>query len=453
VRLRPLVFLVVGGAAVTGLLVAGALHAQGVPTLAADVLGYVSAVVAGLLLGNLAVARQARLVAQLYEGLRRVAHGDLAQRFRPSAPDNLRPLAQALDDTFDQVARRMRELARDRARMEAILAGMVEGVLVVNEVGRVQLVNEAARSMLRLGETAVGSAYQDLIRHPDLATHIAHALRGEMPSGLELALSRDPGQTLIARTAPVSALGGGCAVLVLHDITDLRRADRIRRDFIANVSHELRTPLTAIRGYIEALLDAPADEPLAPEDTRRFLEIVARHSARMERLVKDLLRLARLDAGQEVLDRAPCALDAVIGGVLSELGPTLVARAQRLAIELEDQARTVTADPAKLHDILRNLVENASSYSPEGSTIEIRSRAADGAVLVQVLDQGPGIPEADLQRIFERFYRVDKARSRETGGTGLGLSIVRHLVELHGGEAQAGNRPEGGAVFTVRLPA
>jgi two-component system phosphate regulon sensor histidine kinase PhoR len=237
-------------------------------------------------------------------------------------------------------------------------------------------------------------------------------------------------------------------VLVLHDITDLRRADRIRRDFVANVSHELRTPLTAIRGYVEALLDAPPK----PAETRKFLEIIARHSSRMERLVKDLLRLARLDAGQEALETVPCSVDALFSGVIADLTPVIEARDQHVDIQVAPDAASVAGDPAKLHDVLRNLVENASNYSPEGSRIVLSSRAEGAFVVIDVADSGPGIPEADLSRIFERFYRVDKARSRESGGTGLGLSIVRHLVELHGGEVRAINKPEGGAIFRITLP-
>jgi two-component system phosphate regulon sensor histidine kinase PhoR len=296
----------------------------------------------------------------------------------------------------------------------------------------------------------VGRRYRDLIRHPDIAAQIAEALEGQYPAGLELTLARDPEQVLVSRAAPVTGAGGNDAgaLLALHDITDLRRADRIRRDFVANVSHELRTPLTAIRGYVEALIDAPDD----PDDRARFLAIIARHSSRMETLVKDLLRLARLDAGQEVLDLQACSTESLFNGVVTELRPTLSAREQRVLIHIAPDAVTVTGDPAKLHDIIRNLAENASNYSPERSAITLDAWREDHRVILRVSDEGPGIPDADLERIFERFYRVDKARSRETGGTGLGLSIVKHLVELHGGDVQVQNDDRGGAQFTVRLP-
>src|ERR1700741_4348955 len=207
---------------------------------------------------------------------------------------------------------RIDELLRDRARLDAILSGMVEGVLVLDGSGRIQLANRAAQKMLRMDTASIGRPCGEVIRHPDIAEQLGIALRGEQADSRELALTRDPGRTFVARAASVGRGGGGGAVLVLHDITDLRRADQIRRDFVANVSHELRTPLTAIRGYVEALLDDRSDA----EDTRKFLEIIARHSARMERLVSDLLRLARLDAKQEALDLAPCDLQQLFNTVV-----------------------------------------------------------------------------------------------------------------------------------------
>jgi two-component system phosphate regulon sensor histidine kinase PhoR len=361
--------------------------------------------------------------------------------------DELGMVARALDASAEQLRERLQELSRDRARMEAILSGMVEGVLVVDRQGRLQLVNRAAQAMLRVDVAATGRPYVEVIRHPDIAAQLAATLKGETVDATELALSRDPGRTFVARAAPVSTSGGGGAVLVLHDITDLRRADQIRRDFVANVSHELRTPLTAIKGYVEALLDGPADE----EETKRFLEVIVRHSSRMERLVKDLLRLARLDAKQETLERASCDVQQLFRGVVADLAPVIDAKRQRVSIEVPAEHSGVSADPAKLHDIVRNLVENAVNYSPDDAEIQLTAARQDGQFTITVTDSGPGIPAEDLARVFERFYRVDKSRSRP-GGTGLGLAIVRHLVDLHGGTATAANRPEGGAEFTVKLP-
>ena len=254
----------------------------------------------------------------------------------------------------------------------------------------------------------------------------------------------------MARAAPAAGGSDHGAVLVLHDITDLRRADQIRRDFVANVSHELRTPLTAIRGYIEALSEGDT----TPEDHQRFLEIITRHTQRMERLVKDLLRLARLDAGQETLELATCDTRGLVGGVVAETTSAAEARAQRLETTIAPGAESVRADPAKLHDALRNLVANAISYSPEGSTIRIETTPATGGrVDIVVSDEGPGIPDEDLSRVFERFYRVDKSRARDPGGTGLGLAIVKHLVELHGGTVRVENGEGRGARFTITIEA
>jgi len=381
---------------------------------------------------------------------RRYAAGDLSRPSYDYGSDEIGTVARVLDQSVQELGRRMSELASDRARMEAILTGMVEGVMVVDDQGRVQLLNEAARRMLALedADTGVGRPFLEIIRHPDIAAGIDAALAGRAAQGQEFTLQRDPGRTFVARAAPVAAPGARGAVLVLHDISDLRRADQIRRDFVANVSHELRTPLTAIRGYVETLMDAPAD----PDANRRFLEIIARHGHRMERLVKDLLRLARIDAGQETLDLSECSIEAVVGGVLTELTPVITSRRQTVHTDAQPGTATVTGDPAKLHDILRNLIENAVSYAPEGTTVVVGSRLDNDRLVITVADEGPGIPEAELTRIFERFYRVDRARSREAGGTGLGLSIVKNLVGLLGGAVSAANRPEGGAIFTVTLP-
>ena len=358
-------------------------------------------------------------------------------------------MANVLDDTARQLGLRLTDMARERAHMDAILTGMVEGVALVNQNGRLVLSNPAGRSMLRLSAASEGLHYLEVVRQPDVAAQLANALAGRPPAPVEVQLEPASRRTYVANVVPVIGERGGGAVLVLHDITDLRRADQVRRDFVANVSHELRTPLTAIRGYVEALLDGPT----APDETRRFLEIIARHADRMERLVRDLLRLARLDAGQETLEFSDCSVAAVVAAAGHELDALLTSRGQQLQTTIAPDATLVRGDPAKLHDVLRNLLENAMNYSPPGGTIEVSARQAIGTVEITVADRGPGVPEADLNRIFERFYRVDRSRTRDPGGTGLGLSIVRHLVELHRGQVAAANRDGGGAIFTITLPA
>jgi two-component system phosphate regulon sensor histidine kinase PhoR len=387
-------------------------------------------------------------VQSIAQVARRYRAGDLRPPQLDYGDDELGMVARALDGSVQELGRRLEELGRDRARMEAILAGMIEGVIVVDAHGRLQLANDAARRMLRLDELPLGRHYIETIRHPAIAELVATALAGRVPEGLQLSPPRDESRTIVARAGPVTSVGSRGAVVVLHDITDLRRADQIRRDFVANVSHELRTPLTAIRGYVEAL----SEDDLGTADRQRFLQIVTRQTLRMERLVRDLLRLARLDAGQETLEVGPCDVRGLAHSVIADLATMLEEHAQRVEVDVAADAATIRGDAAKLHDVLRNLVANSATYAPERTTIRVEASRIGPRVAIAVSDQGPGIPPEDLSRVFERFYRVDKSRARDPGGTGLGLSIVKHLVELHGGEVRAENRREGGARFTITLP-
>jgi two-component system phosphate regulon sensor histidine kinase PhoR len=410
------------------------------------VAGAAAAVLVFLIVRARAADRRHARVSALVSLARRYALGDLSRPAPDYGDDEIGDVARAMAQAVQELGQRIDTLERDRARMEAVLASMDEGVLVVDAQGRLQLVNPAARRILALEQDAVGRGYVEALRHPGVVEHISRALRGEAAEAFELSVMRETSRTLAAHVAPVIAAGRG-AVLVMHDITSLRLADQIRRDFVANVSHELRTPLTAIKGYVEALIDDPQDV----ESRHRFLEIIQRHAGRMERLVQDLLRLARLQAGQETVARAPCDLSALIDGLVGDFRPLAEAKRQRLTVSVATEARTIVADSAKLHDTLRNLVENAVTYTPEGGAIEITAARRDARLRVSVTDTGPGIPPAELARVFERFYRVDRSRAGP-GGTGLGLAIVKHLVQLMDGEVTAANRPEGGAVFTVTLP-
>jgi two-component system phosphate regulon sensor histidine kinase PhoR len=411
------------------------------------------AAAAGVAAGSVSIAvlsaPWSRRLHALEERAAHYAKGGVGAPTPDFGNDEIGAVARMLDTLTLDVSTRLADLEADQKRMAAILSGMVEGVLVVNEHGRLQLANDAARRMLRIDAAIEGRHYPEIVRHPAVAQQIAAALSGRPTESVELTGLRDPNVTLMARTAPVDVSPGRGAVVVLHDISDLRRTDRIRRDFVANVSHELRTPLTAIRGYVEALGDA------SPDESRRFLEIVARHTMRMERLVRDLLRLARLEAGQEALERVACSVDSLFSSIETDLASLLGARNQTVERDITSDAGSVSGDPAKLQDALRNLLENAANYAPEGTRILLRARREGKHIALAVIDEGPGIPPGDVARVFERFYRVDKSRTRDgkdPGGTGLGLSIVRHLVELHGGRVKAANRAERGAIFTIELP-
>ncbi len=394
---------------------------------------------------RLAVRTRGRVTTMLSVA-KRYSLGDLTRPSPDYEDDDLGHVARAMDEAVQTLGRRVDSLERDRARMEAILASMIEGVLVVNADGRLQLVNDAARRILRLEQGAIDRSYIEAIRHPGIVEHIGRALVGEETEGLELSVTREGTRTLVARVAPVVTSGRG-AVLVMHDITELRRADLMRRDFVANVSHELRTPLTAIKGYAEALLDDPDDA----DAREKFLDIIHRHATRMERLVKDLLRLARLDAGQETLEVVPTDVEGLLRGIANDFEPIAAEKQQTVEVVVADAAARLMTDAAKLHDIARNLIENAVNYTPDGGVIDVRGEILNGRFQLTVADTGHGIEPDDLGRVFERFYRVDKSRARP-GGTGLGLSIVKHLVHVLDGEVTASNRRGGGALFTVTLP-
>jgi two-component system phosphate regulon sensor histidine kinase PhoR len=388
-----------------------------------------------------------RRVNAIAASARAYAAGDLSHPAYDYENDELGTVARVLDDTVRQLAGRMADLDEDRARLEAILAGMLEGVLVLDAQGHVQMANRAAQAMLNLDERIVGHPYVESVRHPGIVAALGQALAGGAPEPIEFQPAGS-GRTLVARATRVVAATTTGAVLVLHDVTALRKSDRIRRDFVANVSHELRTPLTAVRGYVEAL----RDEPLSEAERDQFLAVIETQTGRMERLVKDLLRLASLEAREEPIEAEPCALADILTAVTRDLSPSIEQKQQRVSIAVAPEVATIVVDVAKLQDALRNIVENASSYAPAGSRIDISATREADRVVLRVEDEGPGIPERDLERIFERFYRVDKARSRESGGTGLGLSIVKHLVQRLSGEVYAANRPQGGALFTVKVP-
>ena len=410
--------------------------------------GLLAALAGALVLAWVTSAAMTRRVNAVVADARRYADGDLTPRLGGHGNDEIGTVARALGGSVRQLAGRMSELSRNRLLTDAILSTMAEGVLVLDARGHIQIANDAACKMLQFEDSAVDRHYVELVRHPDLAKQIAVTLGDGRASEVELTIGTTPAKTFLARATPFVTKEESGVVLVLHDVSDDRRTLKIRQDFVANVSHELRTPLTAIRGSVEALLD----DSDRSGDTLRFVDIIARHTTRMERLVTDLLRLARLDAGQEPLNLTELSTLTLLEGVKAELTPLLDEKALRVEVDVAPAAQTVMADPARLHDALKNLVENAAHYAPAESTIALLATQGADRLAFAVEDGGPGIPEADLPRIFERFYRVERSRARNPGGTGLGLAIVKHLIGLHGGTVAASNRPGGGSSFVVTLP-
>jgi two-component system phosphate regulon sensor histidine kinase PhoR len=402
---------------------------------------------AGLIAAGLATFLSQR-VGELLDVLRGIAAGDLSRRLPWRSRDQRGDIAAAIDEMAEQLRRRLAEARAEEERLTAVLEGMVEGVLVVDGAGRVILANPRLRELFGAWGVVEGRPAIELIRRAEVDAALGEASRSREPVVREIQLGGDGGRHVEMHAVRFPSEGEQLGtVAVFHDVTEIRRLEGIRRDFVANVSHELRTPLTAIRGYAETL-----GGDLSPEQRRQFLDVILRHVARLDTLIGDLLDLSRIEGGTRDFSFEPIDVGAMARGLLQDVKPRLDARELRAEVRATTVGRA-RADRRALEHVLLNLLDNAIKYSDPGSEIELAISEAAGAVRIEVSDTGIGIPEADRARIFERFYRVDKARSRDLGGTGLGLSIVKHLVQAQEGEVFVTARAGGGSTFTVRLPA
>ena len=406
-------------------------------------------------IGLFVSGRVTRPVVEMQSIARQMSQGNFGVRAPARSPDEIGALGRSLNVMAARLREKIDDLAQERAKATAILDVMVEGVIAVDAHEQVLLMNERARAMLGLGGARVeGKPLLEAVRNADLHELLSEGRRPAAGTGVrrELRLS-DPTERVLQAHAVPLGLGGDetGAVVVLHDVTALRHLERVRTEFVANVSHELRTPLTAIHGYLETLLGGALDEP---EHAHKFLGIVYRHTERLGRLLDDLTDLSNVELGRVTLRVAPLALGDVVDSVLAIIGPKAAAGQVALEARLAAGLAPVLADRDRLSQILINVVDNAVKYTPPGGHVTVSAgMGEDGHVAVAVADTGVGIPAADLPRITERFYRVDKARSRDLGGTGLGLAIVKHLVIAHGGELRIDSRPGEGTTVAFTLPA
>jgi two-component system phosphate regulon sensor histidine kinase PhoR len=392
----------------------------------------------------------ARSLGEIMATARQFASGNLAARIPVRRDDELGELASIINRSADQLQGRMAEIARDRGRTEAILSALDDGVLAVDHHGHVILANPRLTRAMDL-TAPIGRHYLEVVRQREVGALIEDVLRTAERREAEVELFHlRRAYTITAVPFPGAEGTPHGAVLTFNDATERRRVESMRRDFVANASHELRTPLTSIRGFVEALEDGALGEP---ETARRFLGKIRTHADRMATLIEDLLELSRLEGR----DLEPEWTETFVPDVVEEIAASFAGLATRKDVALRRSDRgapTVETDPERLRRILENLVDNAVKYTPEGGRVEIvTSATADGGVRIDVADNGPGIGAEHLERIFERFYRVDKARSRELGGTGLGLSIVRHLAEGMGASVSVESEPGRGSRFSVTLPA
>jgi two-component system phosphate regulon sensor histidine kinase PhoR len=374
---------------------------------------------------------------------------------RSSAPapeddtlDEVAILENAIDSLHARLAARNAQLTQEARTLTAVLDGMIEGIWITDAEGTVLRHNDALRQLLQPGSSElVGQRPLALLRNEELNEAVTRACREGASSRLELTLEGLFPRTLAIRVTPLGRdLPGSAAVF--HDITELRRLEKVRKDFVANVSHELRTPITAIRGYAETLQSGALQDPnVAP----KMVEIIHRQSERLSELVEDLLELSRLESREVQLKLSDVSLAVAASRAAETVKPKAAGKDIQLELHVP-QGLVARGDERAVEQVLLNLLDNAVKYTPSGGRVDVFGALEDGRCVVRVKDTGVGIEPRHLSRIFERFYRVDKGRSRDMGGTGLGLSIVKHLVGAMDGEVKVESQPNVGSVFAISLP-
>lgn len=414
-------------------------------------LGGAAILAAAAALAFASVKRINRPLIELGNAARRFGSGDLEYRCRVVEPEEIGILANTMNSMAEELHRQIDDVDRRRREAEAILSGMAEGVIVLDRELRVVKTNAAAQrlSPSPSGETVIGRSLLETFRATELQRLAKEALSERKPVEGSLTIYAGSPKYLHVYAAEIPGRDGGGCLLVLHDVTRLILLENVRKDFVANVSHELKTPITSIKGFVETLADGALEDPA---QARRFLDIIDRHAQRLEDIIEDLLALARL----EQQEGRPLETERI--------PLLLVLENARLVCRLKSDEKKITtavvcpqdleisANKTLLEQAFVNLLDNAVKYSGPSTTVRIEAYAEGGEVVAKVIDQGIGIPAKDLSRIFERFYRVDKGRSRDAGGTGLGLSIVKHVMAAHGGSVSVESWEGTGTTFTLRFP-
>ena len=389
-------------------------------------------------------------IERLTEFSERVADGDFRAQESDGTGDALDRLSHSLNQTAKQLDGTIRTLTEERNLSSAILGSMVEGVLVVNGAERVVFANHSFAEILDSGvPPQAGSGLVEVVRQTELIEAVRKVLAGEARVESEIVTGTLRQHFFAATIASVRAMETNGAVIVLHDISALRKLERVRRDFVANVSHEFRTPLTAIQGFAETLLAGAMNDP---QNRERFLGIIVEHSRRLARLTEDLLMLSKMDADRLELEKRRIPVGPFVESCIETSTPRAKERDLTLLVNLAAHVPDIAGDRRRLTEVLQNLLDNAVQYTPAGGQIMVSASPKNSEVVFTVSDTGIGIPQADQPRIFERFYRVDVARSREVGGTGLGLSIAKHLVEVHGGRIWVESEVGRGSQFHFSVP-
>lgn len=391
---------------------------------------------------------------QIERLVRQIAGNEHPRTFLVAGGPEPKRVGLALENIFARQQELGRQIAGRESGTQTILRAIQDGLLVVDKRLRVTLVNQAFRKLFGLPEISLGAPLLDVVREATVDRLIAETLR--TGKAMQSELVRADSKTNSERDVEISAVpvkdDAGLttgAVVLFHDITQLKQTDKVRRDFVANVSHELRTPLSILRGYIETLLDNPQT---SDKELSRILRVMERHSERLGLLVDDLLTLAHLESRSAGLQFSDVQLAELFQSVIRDWENKLAEKQLKVVVDLSPDVRTIRADETRLHEVLYNLLDNALKYSRENGEIRLRAVQRGPEIVLSVTDNGIGITKGDLPRIFERFYRADKARSRELGGTGLGLAIVKHIAQLHGGRVEAESELGKGTTIRVILP-
>jgi two-component system phosphate regulon sensor histidine kinase PhoR len=398
--------------------------------------------------------RISRPLEELKRGAEHFARGDLRHKLPLDDPQEIAALAETLNQMAAELDDRIRTVVGQRNERGAILSSMVEGVIAVDSRQRLLSLNQAGARLIGVdAELAQGRKLPEVVRNRELQRLVAGVLAGRETMEEEIVLDENEQRTLhacgtVLRDADGEGIG---ALVVLNDVTRLRRLENVRREFVANVSHELKTPVTSIMGFVETLLDGAMNHP---EDAQRFLQIVAGQTHRLGAIIEDLLSLSRIEqeADRDEIELTCGPVRDVLEGAIEAC--RMKAQEKHIRIELDCQGELQAAtDAPLLEQAMVNLIDNAIKYSPDGHTVHVEATRTPEEVVLRVRDHGCGIGREHLPRIFERFYRVDKARSRKLGGTGLGLAIVKHIAQAHGGRAAVQSTPDQGSTFSIHLPA
>jgi two-component system, OmpR family, phosphate regulon sensor histidine kinase PhoR len=399
-----------------------------------------------LAFGYMVFAVVSRPLKRVAEASQQLAVGNLEAEIPVAGDRDLATVGSSLNAMAKSLRLKMSELEGDKHRTEAVIAAMSAGVIVFNQQARIVLANQSIRMLLDLHGESAGRRPMEIVRDPMLEHVVLAALQGAEPAAIELTTGK--GKVLLAHTAPVRALNGAVelAVVVFHDLTEIRRTEKMRKDFVANVSHEFKTPLTSIMGYAETLLSMEGEDA---EVRREFLAAIERNGMLLRGLVDDLLVLASLE-GEFPLEKSRFNAEDLIKEQIQSKEPLFTSR--NLQVKLNCAHFEIEADQVRLMRALSNLLDNAAQYNRPGGEVRVSTSTTKSHFRIDVEDTGGGIPQAELARVFERFYRIDKSRTRESGGTGLGLAIARHAVESQGGTLTVTSKLGVGSTFTILLP-